>query len=144
MTNQDFYKFTTEALKPFGVGLDEMATRLQQVAMNANKTFPYPPYNIVKTDDNKYRIELAVAGFGKQDIEIEVKNDTLVVSGKVESDTNTNEYLYKGIANRAFKRHFTLADTVEVQSSKLINGMLEIYLENIIPENKKPRKVDIE
>ena len=73
-----------------------------------------------------------------------MKNDTLVVSGKVESDTNTNEYLYKGIANRAFKRHFTLADTVEVQSSKLINGMLEIYLENIIPENKKPRKVYIE
>ena len=88
-------------------------------------------------------MEIALAGFSKTDVEIEVKENTLVISGKTKSE-NPENYIYKGIADRAFKRSFELADTVEVQSSQFMNGMLKIYLENIIPDSKKPRKVEIE
>jgi molecular chaperone IbpA len=93
---------------------------------------------------------MAVAGFAKSNIDIEVANNTLVVKGSLEpnplegAETNPiSEYLYKGIADRAFTRRFTLADTVEVKNAELINGMLKLWLENIIPDEKKPKKVDI-
>lgn len=125
------------------VGFDEMFKRIQNVAKDCRVLPAYPPYNIVKTDDNKYTVEIALAGFSKTDVEIEVKENTLVISGKTKSE-NPENYIYKGIADRAFKRSFELADTVEVQSSQFMNGMLKIYLENIIPDSKKPRKVEIE
>jgi molecular chaperone IbpA len=109
----------------------------------------YPPYNIVKTDENKYCIEMAVAGFGKNNLDIEVANGTLTIKGGWSMDDMANEtvnptsYIYKGIADRAFTRKFTLADTVEVKNAELINGMLKLWLENIIPDHKKPKKVDI-
>lgn len=124
------------------VGFEDVFNRMNSLAKNY-KAFPaYPPYNIVKTDNNKYTVEIALAGFSKTDIDIEIKDSTLVISGKTTSE-DLEKYIYKGIADRAFKRSFELADTVEVMSSQLINGMLKIYLENIIPENKKPRKVEI-
>jgi molecular chaperone IbpA len=104
--------------------------------------YSFPPYNIVKLDENKYRVEVAVAGFCKNELEVEVKENTLVLSGKSKTDESEN-FVHKGIANRAFKRSFELADTVEVQSSELTNGMLKVFLENIIPESRKPKKVDI-
>jgi molecular chaperone IbpA len=103
----------------------------------------YPPYNIKKVDENRYVIELAVAGFGKADIDIELQEGKLSILGKCDSAEST-EYLYKGIAERGFKREFTLADNVEVKSSSLANGMLKIWLEAFIPEHKKPKKVKIE
>jgi molecular chaperone IbpA len=103
----------------------------------------YPPYNIKKVDENRYVIELAVAGFGKADIDIELQEGKLSILGKCDSAEST-EYLYKGIAERGFKREFTLADNVEVKSSSLANGMLKIWLEAFIPEEKKPKKVKIE
>jgi molecular chaperone IbpA len=120
--------------KAFTVGFDEMFNRVQSL----NTDY----YNIVKLDENKYRVEVAVAGFCKNELEVEVKENTLVLSGKSKTDESEN-FVHKGIANRAFKRSFELADTVEVQSSELTNGMLKVFLENIIPESRKPKKVDI-
>ena len=123
---------------------ENMAT----VAQKINKT-NYPPYNIKKIDDNRYVIEMAVAGFTKQDIELEFAENTLNVKGKLETmddllkDGVDQTYLYRGIADRAFTRQFTLADNVEIKNASLLNGMLKIWLEAIIPESKKPKKIDI-
>lgn len=131
------------------VGYDRMFDRLQEMTSNTAKvmTTNYPPYNIKKVDDNKYEIEMAVAGFGKQNIDIEIVDNTLTVKGGLTLDQldpgNPVQYLFKGIADRAFTRQFSLADTVEIKDAHLINGMLKIILENIIPEHKKPRKVEI-
>ena len=129
--------------KAFTVGFDEMLNRVQSLNIDYSKAmYAFPPYNIVKLDENKYRVEVAVAGFCKNELEVEVKENTLVLSGKSKTDESEN-FVHKGIANRAFKRSFELADTVEVQSSELTNGMLKVFLENIIPESRKPKKVDI-
>ena len=135
--------YLPDALRTFTIGFEDAYRRLDEVAKQTQKAMGYPPYNIVKVDENKYVIELAVAGFSKQDLEIELKENSMVVSGKISQDTNSSDYLYKGIADRAFVRQFKLADTVEIQNTQLINGMLKIYLENIIPESKKPRKLEI-
>jgi molecular chaperone IbpA len=107
----------------------------------------YPPYNIIKVDENKYALEMAVAGFGKQNIDIELANNTLTIKGGLSLDqldpTNPGTYIYKGIADRSFTRKFSVADTVEVKNAELINGMLKIWLETIIPDDKKPKKIDI-
>jgi molecular chaperone IbpA len=124
------------------VGFDEILKRLATASENFPKLSAYPPYNIRKVDDNKYVIEIAVAGFGQQDLEIELKEGVLSVKGNVESKDAT-DYLFKGIADRAFTRTFTLADTVEVKNADLINGMLKIWLERFIPEEKKAKKVPI-
>lgn len=152
MTN-DVFSFTTNDLAKFDkyfIGADKMFQTLAKASESALKGVPgYPPYNIVKVDDNKYFIEMAVAGFGKQNIDIEIANNTLTVRGgltldqHLSDDANPVTYIYKGIADRAFTRKFTLADTVEVKNAELINGMLKLWLENIIPEEKKPKKIDI-
>lgn len=143
--------FNTSNFDKFFVGSDKMIQALAKVHETAAKAIPgYPPYNIAKVDDNRYVIEMAVAGFAKSNIDIEVANNTLVVKGSLEPNplegVETNpitEYLYKGIADRAFTRRFTLADTVEVKNAELINGMLKLWLENIIPDEKKSKKVNI-
>lgn len=135
--------FTLDTLRPYSVGFEDTFNLLNDLTSRATKTLTnFPPYNIVKINDNKYVIEMAVAGFGKNDIELELKDNSLVISGKVNSSLDT-QYLYKGIADRAFTRQFNLADTIEIQDTKLVNGMLKVYLENIIPEHKKPRKIPI-
>lgn len=132
-----------DTYRAFTVGFEDAVKQLQ--AMNTVKMAGYPPYNIIKTDENKYVIEIAVAGFGKQDIEVELKEDSLLVSGKIShSNDDNSQYLYKGIADRAFSRTFKLADTIEVKNTKLVNGMLKVFLENVIPESKKPKKLEIE
>ena len=129
---------------PFAVGFEDTFKRFSDIANNTLKVANYPPYDIVKVDENKYVIEMAVAGFGKQNIEIELVDGKLVISGKLDSDEkNLANILYKGIANRSFQRAFTLADTIEVEGAEMVNGILKIWLENIIPDHKKPRKVDI-
>ena len=124
------------------VGFDDVFKRMSDFAENLPKMTAYPPYNIKKTGENTYVIEIAVAGFGKQDIELELADSVLTIKGSITSD-DANEYLHKGIADRAFTRKFTLADTVEVKNADLINGMLKIWLERFIPESKKPKKIEI-
>lgn len=126
----------------FFVGFDDQWNRLARLHDEVTKNIPnYPPYNIYKSDENKYVIELAVAGFGKQDIEIELENDRLIVKGNAKDDSQA--FLYKGIATRAFTRSFAIDDQVIVNGASMINGMLKIFLERIIPDHKKPKKIEI-
>lgn len=139
----------------FFVGFDKVAEKLfaaqDQAAAVAAK---YPPYNIKKIDENKYTIELAVAGFAKQDLEIEIADDKLIIKGNAAAQFDAVEedsagawvfpqFLYQGLATRPFTRTFSLADNVEIRGASLLNGILKIALEAIIPEHKKPKKIDI-
>ena len=127
----------------FFVGFDEQFNRLAQLHDDVTKNIPnYPPYNIKKTGDNNYVIELAVAGFAKQDIEIEFADDKLIVKGNTSDDGS--DYLFKGIAGRNFTRTFALDDKIEIKGAQLFNGMLQIALERIIPEHKKPKKIEVQ
>lgn len=127
----------------FFVGFDDQYNRMAKLHDDLTKNIPnYPPYNIKKTGDNTYAIELAVAGFGRQDIEIELADGKLIVKGNL-SDNSDENFLFKGIANRAFTRTFALDDQIEVQDAEMINGMLRIFLERIIPEHKKPKKIEV-
>ena len=108
----------------------------------------YPPYNILKHSENNFEIEIAVAGFGKQDVELTLEANKLLIKGQTTLDTLTEDgidvqYLHKGIADRAFTRSFVLNDDVVVNNAAMVNGVLKIWLEHIIPEDKKPRKIDI-
>lgn len=125
------------------VGADRVMKKLADIAdQSVQVATKYPPYNIKKVDENRYVIEMAVAGFGKTDLDIELQEGKLKVSGNVNSDDAT-EYLYKGIAERGFTREFSLADNVEVKSSSLVNGMLKIWLDAFVPEHSKPKKINI-
>ena len=125
------------------VGFDRIHSMMNDMQRQM-KIQTYPPYNIKKTGENSYAIELAVAGFGKQDIEITLEDSTLKIDGRVKDDADgvDKNYLFKGIAERPFSRTFTLADTVEIKNAELINGMLRIFLDNLVPE-KKAKKVEI-
>lgn len=128
----------------FFVGFDDTFNRMAKIHDDLTKNIPnYPPYNLKKTGDNTYVIELAVAGFAKQDIEIELADGKMIIKGNVQSQGDEENFLFKGIANRAFTRTFGLEDHVEVKDAAMLNGMLKIFLERIIPEHKKPVKVEI-
>jgi len=128
----------------FYVGFEDQFNRLSKIHDEVAKNIPnYPPYNIKKVDDNKYVVELAVAGFGKSDVEITFDDGKLIVAGKTADDSETENFLYKGIANRAFARTFILNDQVEIKNAEMLNGMLKIFFERIIPEHKKPKKIEI-
>lgn len=147
MANFDPFSFSN--LEKHFVGFDGIFKKLTEASDSFTKAIPnYPPYNIVKVDDNKYVIELAVAGFGKHNLEITTQDGTLTIAGHTDVSDLTkeglnNQYLYKGIADRNFTRKFSIADTVEIKNAELINGMLKVWLENIIPDHKKPKKVEV-
>ena len=124
------------------VGFEPMLKNLAETMDSMPKIPTYPPYNIKQTGENTYVIEMAVAGFGRQDIELTLEDGVLSIKGELKTDEK-NDYLFKGIADRAFTRKFTLADTIEIKNADLLNGMLRIWLEKFIPEHKKPRKIDI-
>lgn len=128
------------------VGFDDQFNKLARIHDDLAKNIPnYPPYNIKKTADNTYVIEIAVAGFAKQDIEIELDGDKMIVKGNIASDDkdSMDNFLFKGISNRAFTRTFALDDQVEIKGAEMLNGMLQIFLERIIPEHRKPKKIEI-
>ena len=129
-------------LTPYAVGYDRIFDQLQQYAKNNLQSTGFPPYNIQKGGDTQYTIEVALAGFGKEDITVEVTENTLSIRSdkKDESDEYT---FHRGISYRKFDRKFTLADDIVVNGAKLENGMLTIELERIIPEEKKPRLVEV-
>jgi HSP20 family molecular chaperone IbpA len=139
----------------FFVGFDPIIERMSRAAEQTVKLAQnYPPYNIKKIDDNKYTIEMAVAGFAKQDIEIELNDDKLIVKGNVRAGEDAEQdskgewtwpqVLYQGLAMRPFTRTFNIADNVEIRGATMLNGILKIALEAIIPEHKKPVKIDIQ
>ena len=139
----------------FFVGFDPLIERLTMAAEQTTKLAQnYPPYNIKKVDENKYIIELAVAGFAKQDLEIEIADDKLTIKGNTHSGEPAEQdsrgewtwpqVLYQGLAMRPFTRTFNIADNVEIRGASMLNGILKIALEAIIPEHKKPKKIHIE
>ena len=129
-------------LTPYAVGFDRVFDQLQNYAQHNATSTGFPPYNIRKGGDYNFVIEMAFAGFSKDDIEIEVAEGLLAVRSIKENDENDSN-IYRGISYRKFNRKFTLADDIVVKDASLENGMLKIDLEQIVPEEKKPRKITI-
>ena len=125
---------------PYTIGFEKLFDQLDEFIYHSKKLPSYPPYNIKRDGDN-FTIEMALAGFSKDDIEVTVTEDILTVSSN-KDNTKENE-VYKGISNRKFTRNFSMADDIVVKSVKLENGLLIIKLERVIPEDKKPRKINI-
>ena len=112
--------------------------------MDVSKTNPsFPPHNIIKLDDTHYVVELAVAGFSKDEIEITAEDGTLTIKGEKQEGQANLQYLHRGIGTRSFTKQLTIADTVEVRGAEFKDGILRVGLENVIPEHKKPRKIEI-
>ncbi|MEX3010328.1 Hsp20 family protein [Hoeflea sp. TYP-13] len=126
------------------VGFDRLFTMLDSLAQ-PDQGQTYPPYNIERTGDNAYRITMAVAGFGEDELSIEAREHVLTVKGEKtdNSGSDEGEFLYRGIAKRAFERRFQLAEYVEVNGAKLENGLLHVDLVREIPEAMKPRRIEI-
>jgi len=130
---------------PFFVGFDRMWSEMDRLQQSVGFTQKqgYPPYNIVKLDEERYVIELAVAGFGENDISVEAKEDVLTIKGKAPGVEGNSETLHRGIAARNFERQFNLAETILVKDAALENGMLRVKLERFIPEDKKAKLIPI-
>ena len=122
------------------VGFDSLFNRIPTVAQQDNA---YPPYNIRKVDDYNYVIEIALAGFSERDIEVEVADGVVSIRSKEDKDTVETEYVHRGIASRSFSRSWTLSDDIIVNGAEFQNGLLNINLEKVVPDEKKPRIVPI-
>ena len=136
-----FRAFDYNHMTPYAVGFDRTFDRLFDYVTHQAESTGYPPYNIEKQGDYNFTIEMALAGFGKKDIEIEFAEGLLTVKSVKEKEEK--ETLYKGISQRNFTRKFTLADDIVVKGAKLENGMLTIDLERIVPEEKKPQLITV-
>ena len=125
------------------VGFDRMSRLLDAALQGDEASLSYPPYNIEKLGEDSYRITMAVAGFGEDDLDLVQAENTLVVKGKARAEDEQVTYLYRGIAGRAFERRFQLADYIKVTGANLVNGLLHINLKREVPEAVKPRTVTI-
>jgi molecular chaperone IbpA len=123
------------------IGFDRLARLVDTAAAAADVS--YPPYNIEKTGEDSYRLTMAVAGFGPDDIEMVVKDNALFIVGRVAGEAPKAEILYRGIAGRAFERKFVLADHMVVDGADLQNGLLHVNLKRVVPESHKPRRIAI-
>ena len=133
----NFNQFT-----PYAVGFDRIFDNLSRYARDNVTSTGFPPYNIRKEGDYNYVIEMALAGFGKKDIEVEVADGTLSVRS-IKENSEDDATVYRGISYRRFERKFTMADDIVVNDVKLENGMLTLNLERIVPEEKKPRLISV-
>ena len=124
------------------IGFDRLFNLLDS-ASGSGEDVGYPPYNIERLGENRYRITMAVAGFGRDDIKIESKDTTLLVRGEKKPETEGREFLHRGIAQRSFERRFQLADFVEVTGADLRDGLLHVELQRNLPERMKPRSIPI-
>tara|TARA_B100001029_G_C14950319_1_gene388382 strand:+ start:15 stop:446 length:432 start_codon:yes stop_codon:yes gene_type:complete len=135
--------FDKSKFVPYSIGFDSLFDRLFEMDMGSSG---YPPYNISKVDDHNYIIEMAVAGFSKSDVELELSDGELTVRSKEKSGENKKEnssLIHQGISNRSFIRKFTLSEEIFVKNAEIKDGMLKIKLEKVIPEHKKPKLIDI-
>lgn len=147
---KDFFQKPFEVLNvsskdfdKFFVGFDEQFDRMAKLSQEMTKNIPaYPPFNIKKVSENKYSIEMAVAGFSQSDIDITLDGNKLTISGKTTDDAENSEFLFKGIANRAFTRTFALADKIEVESAEIVNGMLKVALDKMV-EVSTIKKIEV-
>ena len=147
MTNSKAIQSIFTNLRPFTVGFDDMFDHFDMLSTQIpHMTTNYPPYNIVKTGDYTYNIELALAGFGKKDIDVTYENSMVTVKSIQEAkseDKETDGVLHRGISKRQFTKSFSIADDVEVKGAELKDGLLSISLERIIPESKKARSIEV-
>ena len=147
MTSKDLSIFNS--LRPFSIGFDDMFDQFENMLGNGNLNMQsnYPPYNIRKTGKDNYAIELALAGFSKDDVEVEFEDNLLTVRtkqvNKSENDNSEGEIIHKGISQRQFARSFTIADDVKVGEAQLKDGLLTISCERVIPEHKKKKLIKI-
>ena len=145
MTSKDLSIFNS--LKPFSIGFDDMFDQFESMLGNGGFVQNnYPPYNIRKVGKDKYAIELAVAGFNKNDVEIEYEDKLLTVKTKKINksvEENSDEIIHRGISQRSFSRSFTIADDVKVNGAELKDGLLTIVCEKIVPEQKKKKLITI-
>ena len=133
---------TFDPFRNLTVGFDSIFDQLS--SLSQFEIPKYPPYNIKKVDDNKYQLEMALAGFAKTDLEVEVKDNTLTVTGNSADDTeNTNSFVYKGIAQRAFTRQWTLMNYLKVFSANFKDGVLVVDMELNEPEEEKGKKIEV-
>lgn len=134
-------RFTT--LYPQFVGFDNLFNELERLVEGTapQRNTSFPPHNIIKVDDNKYVVEMAVAGFGQDEVDVEIQDGTLIVKGEKKDHTEV-DYLYRGIATRSFTKSIRLSETIEVRGAQFKDGILKIGLENVIPDHKKPRKIE--
>lgn len=143
MTNLTLRSLDIPSIHKFAVGFDNVFDELMRVT-SQQATTNYPPYNIVKHSEDKFTIELAVAGFKEGDINVQIEKNQLTVSGDQATELNSErEYVHRGISARNFTRTWTLADNVEVKGAEVANGILTISLERYIPEEQKPKKIAI-
>ena len=137
------------SLRPFSVGFDSMFEEFDRMLESTERyNSNYPPYNIHRLNETDYKIEIALAGYSKDDIELELKENTLTVRNKakekiINENGNGNGVIHKGISTRQFERSFTISEDIKVKNAELKNGLLNIDLERIIPEEKKSRLIDI-
>jgi len=130
------------SIHKFGIGFDNMFDELMR--MNSQQSLNYPPYNIVKQTDDQFYIEVATAGFTEGEIDVQLNNRVLTIKGQVLRNEDASfEYLHRGISSRDFVREFTLAEHVEVRNALVKDGILTIYLERVVPEEKKPKTIAI-
>jgi molecular chaperone IbpA len=125
------------------LGFENFIRDVEAILNDTKPVSNFPPHNIIKADENKYVVELAVAGFAKDEIDIQVQEGNLTIRGEKKEGTPDIQYLHRGIGNRSFTKVITIADTIEVKGAEFKDGILRIGLENIIPEHKKPRKIEI-
>ena len=132
-------------LYPSTLGFETMLRDIESIMQNSVETVSdkFPPHNIIKVNDTHYMVELAIAGFDEKEIDITVKDGLMNVKGEKQQSDNEINYLHKGIGTRSFSKTIRLADTIEVQGAAFKNGILSIGLENIIPESKKSKKIEI-
>jgi molecular chaperone IbpA len=143
MENVVMDRFDFSPLFRSTIGFDRL-TRLVDAATRVdNAALAYPPYNIEKTGEDAYRLTMAVAGFASDELDITVHENTLIVTGKAKKDGEDSRYLHRGIARRAFERRFSLADHIKVTGAAIENGMLHVDLTREVPEEAKPRKIQI-
>ncbi|WP_336763346.1 Hsp20 family protein [Asaia sp. VD9] len=125
------------------IGFDRLARLVDDAVSNAPAHASYPPYNIEKASDDVYRVTMALAGFGPDDVEIYLADNQLIIKGSVPRHDRAGELLHRGIATRAFERRFALADHIEIAGAELINGLLTITVRQVTPEALKPRRIPI-
>jgi molecular chaperone IbpA len=136
-------RFDFSPLFRSSIGFDRLARMVDAATRVDNTALSYPPYNIEKTGDDSYRLTMAVAGFGRDELDLTVHENTLIVTGKAHKEEEHNRYLHRGIARRAFERRFSLADHIKVTGASLDNGLLHVDLVREIPEAMKPRQIAI-
>ena len=144
MTQYSIHSIDLPALARHAIGFDRMFEELNRTFANSRGSDNYPPHNVVQLDDTHFVVEVAVAGFSEEELDVELKDNVLVVKGEhPKTESEQPKYLHKGISARNFTRNFPLAENIQVRGATVKNGILSVALELVVPEEQKPKKIAI-